>query len=88
MNGFHSGGSPLQHVEHNNLVRKSSTEPQVKVPDGFFLSFLLERIGWSWAASYQKRDGQIIVDLSNIFLKLYTDPFFSLCCDFTNLKKR
>uniref|UniRef100_H3D1T6 Growth arrest specific 7 n=1 Tax=Tetraodon nigroviridis TaxID=99883 RepID=H3D1T6_TETNG len=28
VNGFHSGGSPLHHVEHNNLVRKSSTEPQ------------------------------------------------------------
>ncbi|KAM9715605.1 growth arrest-specific protein 7 [Menidia menidia] len=30
VNGFHSGGSPLHHVElsHNSLVRKSSTEPQ------------------------------------------------------------
>uniref|UniRef100_A0A669B855 Growth arrest specific 7 n=1 Tax=Oreochromis niloticus TaxID=8128 RepID=A0A669B855_ORENI len=31
VNGFHSGGSPLHHVEHshNSLVRKSSTEPQI-----------------------------------------------------------
>nr|XP_054595840.1 growth arrest-specific protein 7 isoform X2 [Nothobranchius furzeri] len=30
VNGFHSGGTPLHHVEHshNSLVRKSSTEPQ------------------------------------------------------------
>ncbi|XP_055360603.1 growth arrest-specific protein 7-like [Betta splendens] len=30
VNGFHSGGSPLHHVEHphNSLIRKSSTEPQ------------------------------------------------------------
>ncbi|XP_023268361.1 growth arrest-specific protein 7-like, partial [Seriola lalandi dorsalis] len=30
VNGFHSGGSPLHHVEHshNSLVRKSSAEPQ------------------------------------------------------------
>uniref|UniRef100_A0A8C9XYC0 Growth arrest specific 7 n=1 Tax=Sander lucioperca TaxID=283035 RepID=A0A8C9XYC0_SANLU len=30
VNGFHSGGSPLHHVEHSHssLVRKSSTEPQ------------------------------------------------------------
>lgn len=35
VNGFHSGGSPLHHVEHshNSLVRKSSTEPQVKLSD-------------------------------------------------------
>uniref|UniRef100_A0A8C2ZU62 Growth arrest specific 7 n=1 Tax=Cyclopterus lumpus TaxID=8103 RepID=A0A8C2ZU62_CYCLU len=31
VNGFHSGGSPLHHVEHshNSLVSKSSTEPQI-----------------------------------------------------------
>ncbi|TWW81683.1 Growth arrest-specific protein 7 [Takifugu flavidus] len=28
VNGFHSGGSPLHHAEHNSLVRKSSTELQ------------------------------------------------------------
>ncbi|XP_010783412.1 growth arrest-specific protein 7-like [Notothenia coriiceps] len=30
VNGFHSSGSPLHHVEHshNSVVRKSSSEPQ------------------------------------------------------------
>uniref|UniRef100_A0A8C6PTD6 Growth arrest specific 7 n=1 Tax=Nothobranchius furzeri TaxID=105023 RepID=A0A8C6PTD6_NOTFU len=35
VNGFHSGGTPLHHVEHshNSLVRKSSTEPQVTLSE-------------------------------------------------------
>ncbi|XP_022599254.1 growth arrest-specific protein 7-like isoform X2 [Seriola dumerili] len=35
VNGFHSGGSPLHHVEHshNSLVRKSSAEPQADKKD-------------------------------------------------------
>lgn len=40
VNGFHSGGSPLHHVEHshNSLVRKSNTEPQVKLSDFIIFS--------------------------------------------------
>lgn len=38
VNGFHSGGNPLHHAEHNSLVRKSSTELQVKMPDFLFCS--------------------------------------------------
>lgn len=67
VNGFHSGGSPLHHTEHNSLVRKSSSEPQVKIL--FFV--VLHNVAMPvWISSNQKLDWQIIVDLNNIFWKL------------------
>lgn len=43
VNGYHSVGSPLHHVEHshNSLVRKSSTEQQVMLSCISFLFLLL-----------------------------------------------
>lgn len=50
VNGFHPGGSPLHHVEHahNSLVRKSSTEPQVRLSDGSH-SYSSTTWQWTWA---------------------------------------